>query len=77
MSERRDILLRSNGWRVRGHVVEPERTYPKECSLFAVNLLIGTRRGGKPNTYNEIKEDNLVYSGSVRTYGKVKPSHVP
>jgi len=32
---------------IRGHVMEPERTHPKECCLFAVNMLIGTRGGGE------------------------------
>lgn len=47
---------------IRGHVMEPERTHPKECSLFAVNMLIGTRGEGGPNTYNEIK-DGLLEAG--------------
>ncbi len=39
---------------IRDHVMEPDRTRPKEGALFAVNMLVSTT-GGRTYTYGEIK----------------------
>ena len=39
---------------IRDHVMEPDRTRPKEGALFAVNMLVSTA-GGRTYTYEEIK----------------------
>jgi SAM-dependent methyltransferase len=39
---------------VRDHVMEPDRTNPKEGAVFAVNMLLSTS-GGRTYTYDEIK----------------------
>ncbi len=39
---------------IRDHVMEPDRTRPKEGALFAVNMLVSTA-GGRTYTYDEIK----------------------
>ncbi len=39
---------------IRDHVMEPDRTRPKEGAIFAVNMLVGTS-GGKTYTFEEIK----------------------
>jgi hypothetical protein len=39
---------------IRDHVMEPDRTRPKDGALFAVNMLVSTPAGGT-YTYDEIK----------------------
>jgi hypothetical protein len=39
---------------IRDHVMEPDRTRPKEGALFAVNMLVSTA-AGRTYTYDEIK----------------------
>lgn len=39
---------------IRDHVMEPDRTRPKDGAIFAVNMLLGTL-GGSTYTYEEIK----------------------
>jgi predicted O-methyltransferase YrrM len=39
---------------IRDHVMEPDRTRPKEGALFAVNMLVSTP-AGRTYTYDEIK----------------------
>lgn len=39
---------------IRDHVMEPGRTRPRAGALFAVNMLVGTKRGGT-YTFDEIK----------------------
>jgi len=39
---------------IRDHVMDPDRTRPKEGALFAVNMLVSTA-GGRTYTYDEIK----------------------
>ena len=39
---------------IRDHVMEPNRTHPKDGAIFAVNMLLGTP-GGSTYTYEEIK----------------------
>jgi predicted O-methyltransferase YrrM len=43
---------------IRDHVMEPDRIYPRDGAIFAVNMLMGTRGGGT-YTYEEIKTDLL------------------
>jgi predicted O-methyltransferase YrrM len=39
---------------IRDHVMEPDRTRPKDGAIFAVNMLVATD-GGKTYTFDEIK----------------------
>jgi predicted O-methyltransferase YrrM len=39
---------------IRDHVMEPDRTRPKEGAVFAVNMLVSTA-GGRTYTYEEIR----------------------
>jgi ubiquinone/menaquinone biosynthesis C-methylase UbiE len=41
---------------VRDHVMSPDRTYPRDGAIFAINMLIGTSGGGT-YTYEEIEAD--------------------
>ncbi|MEN6620414.1 MAG: methyltransferase [Smithella sp.] len=49
---------------IRDHVMEPDRTEPREGAIFAVNMLVNTEGGGT-YTFNEIK-DWLVEAGFVK-----------
>ncbi len=40
---------------IRDHVMEPDRTHPKDGAIFAVNMLLGTP-GGRTYTFEEIKK---------------------
>ncbi len=40
---------------IRDHVMEPDRTHPKDGAIFAVNMLLGTP-GGRTYTFEEIEE---------------------
>lgn len=46
---------------VRDHVMSPDRTFPKDGAIFAINMLVGTTGGGT-YTYEEIK-DGLLHAG--------------
>ena len=48
---------------IRDHVMDPERTYPPQGALFAINMLVNTK-GGDTYTYEEIK-DTLEAAGFV------------
>ena len=48
---------------IRDHVMEPDRTNPKEGAVFAVNMLVSTS-GGRTYTYDEIKA-GLAQAGFV------------
>jgi predicted O-methyltransferase YrrM len=48
---------------IRDHVMEPDRTNPKEGTVFAVNMLLSTS-GGRTYTYDEIKA-GLAQAGFV------------
>ena len=48
---------------VRDHVMEPDRTHPKEGAVFAVNMLLSTS-GGRTYTYDEIKA-GLAQAGFI------------
>jgi predicted O-methyltransferase YrrM len=48
---------------IRDHVMEPDRTNPKEGAVFAVNMLLSTS-GGRTYTYDEIKA-GLAQAGFV------------
>jgi predicted O-methyltransferase YrrM len=41
---------------IRDHVMDPDRIYPKDGAIFAVNMLLGTSGGGT-YTFEEIKTD--------------------
>lgn len=41
---------------IRDHVMENDRTAPKEGAVFAVNMLVATA-GGRTYTYDEIRDD--------------------
>jgi predicted O-methyltransferase YrrM len=49
---------------IRDHIMEPDRTRPRDGAIFAVNMLVGTR-GGNTYTLEEIHTD-LVQAGFVR-----------
>ncbi len=49
---------------IRDHVMEPDRTRPRDGAIFAVNMLVGTA-GGNTYTYEEIHA-GLVEAGFVR-----------
>ena len=46
---------------IRDHVMEPDRTRPRDGAIFAINMLVGTSGGGC-YTYQEI-EDSLLQAG--------------
>lgn len=48
---------------IRDHVMEPDRTKPKEGAIFAVNMLVNTE-GGSTYTFDEIR-DWLTDAGFV------------
>jgi SAM-dependent methyltransferase len=41
---------------IRDHIMEPDRTHPKDGAVFAINMLVGTSGGGT-YTYKEIEAD--------------------
>ncbi len=48
-------VLLTGGWIViRDDVMDLNRIYPRDCAIFAVNMLLGTSDGGT-YTYEEIK----------------------
>ena len=49
---------------IRDHIMEPERTRPRDGAIFAVNMLVATR-GGNTYTFEEI-HTGLVQAGFVR-----------
>ncbi len=53
---RKVFLSLNHGGRIliRDHVMDPDRTDPKDGAIFAVNMLLGTT-GGTTYTYEEIK----------------------
>jgi precorrin-6B methylase 2 len=53
----------NNGGRilVRDHVMDADRTQPRDGAIFAINMLVGTRGGGT-YTYQEI-EEGLAQAG--------------
>lgn len=46
---------------IRDHVMDPDRTHPKDGAVFAINMLVGTS-GGSTYTYEEI-ESSLLQAG--------------
>jgi predicted O-methyltransferase YrrM/DNA-binding transcriptional ArsR family regulator len=46
---------------IRDYVMEPDRTYPRDGAIFAINMLVGTSGGGT-YTYKEI-EAGLLQAG--------------
>jgi predicted O-methyltransferase YrrM len=49
---------------IRDHIMEPDRTRPRDGAIFAVNMLVATR-GGNTYTFGEI-HTGLVQAGFVR-----------
>jgi SAM-dependent methyltransferase len=49
---------------IRDHVMSPDRTYPRDGAVFAINMLVGTSGGGT-YTYEEI-EAGLLHAGFTR-----------
>jgi len=49
---------------IRDHVMDPDRTHPKDGAVFAINMLVGTTGGGT-YTYREI-ENGLSQAGFTR-----------
>jgi predicted O-methyltransferase YrrM len=49
---------------IRDHIMEPDRTRPRDGAIFAVNMLVATR-GGNTYTFEEI-HTGLVQAGFVR-----------
>jgi ubiquinone/menaquinone biosynthesis C-methylase UbiE len=49
---------------IRDHIMEPDRTHPKDGALFAINMLVGTSGGGT-YTYEEI-EEGLSQAGFIK-----------
>jgi SAM-dependent methyltransferase len=63
-------LAPGGGIGIRDMVMEPCRTRPVQGALFAVNMLVGTQRGGT-YTFQEIAED-LQFAGFVAPELRVK-----
>jgi predicted O-methyltransferase YrrM len=59
---------------IRDHVMEPDRTRPKDGAIFAVNMLVGTS-GGNTYTYEEIRS-GLAQAGFVRIRLLQKGEHM-
>jgi len=59
---------------IRDHVMEPDRTQPKDGAIFAVNMLVGTS-GGNTYTYEEIRS-GLAQAGFVRIHLLQKGEHM-
>lgn len=59
---------------IRDHVMEPDRTQPKEGALFAVNMLVSTA-GGRTYTYEEIRAC-LEQAGFVKVRLLQKGEHM-
>jgi predicted O-methyltransferase YrrM len=59
---------------IRDHVMEPDRTRPKEGALFAVNMLVSTA-GGRTYTYEEIRAC-LEQAGFVKVRLLQKGEHM-
>ena len=57
-------LVRGGRIVVRDHVMESDRTRPKDGAIFAVNMLMGTT-GGNTYTYDDIN-DCLTKAGFIR-----------
>ena len=50
---------------IRDHIMEPDRTRPRDGAIFAVNMLVATT-GGNTYTYEEV-QTGLAEAGFVRT----------
>jgi predicted O-methyltransferase YrrM len=59
---------------IRDHVMEPDRTRPRDGAIFAVNMLMGTR-GGNTYTFEEIRS-GLERAGFVRIRLLQKGEHM-
>lgn len=59
---------------IRDHVMEADRTRPKDGAVFAVNMLVGTS-GGNTYTYEEI-QSSLSQAGFARIHLLQKGEHM-
>jgi len=59
---------------IRDHVMDPDRTRPKDGAIFAVNMLVNTS-GGNTYTYEEIRS-GLEQAGFVRIHPLKKGEHM-
>jgi len=59
---------------IRDHVMEPDRTRPKDGALFAVNMLVSTA-AGRTYTYDEIKAC-LEQAGFIKVHLLQKGEHM-
>ena len=59
---------------IRDHVMESDRTQPRDGAIFAVNMLVGTS-GGNTYTFEEIRS-GLVQAGFVRIRLLQKGEHM-
>jgi predicted O-methyltransferase YrrM len=59
---------------IRDHVMDPDRTRPREGAIFAVNMLVGTS-GGSTYTFEEIRA-GLAQAGFVRVRLLQKGEHM-
>ncbi len=73
---RKVFLSLNRGGRIliRDHIMEPDRTHPKEGAIFAVNMLLGTT-GGTTYTYEEI-DTGLSRAGFINTHLVKEGSHM-
>jgi SAM-dependent methyltransferase len=67
-------LNRGGRMLIRDHVMEPDRTRPKDGAIFAVNMLLGTP-GGSTYTYGEIKT-GLLQAGFINIHLLKKGEHM-
>ncbi len=59
---------------IRDHIMDPDRTHPKDGTIFAINMLVGTSGGGT-YTYEEI-ETGLSRAGFIRVRLLNKGEHM-
>ena len=55
---------------LREFILEPDRTKPREAAIFALNMLVGTRRG---NTYTEAQYRTWLQQAGFRSVTRPEP----
>jgi predicted O-methyltransferase YrrM len=56
---------------IRDFILEPDRTAPRHAAIFALNMLVGTRRG---NTYTEAQYTEWLRSAGFSAVRRLTPS---
>lgn len=56
---------------IRDFILEPGRTAPPHAALFALNMLVGTRRG---NSYTEAEYDSWLRAAGFREVRRLSPT---